>query len=67
MAKKSKSISFSNATIDLEMRTIEELKKDSVVVTSLDEVLNEWNGLPGLSIMIKQDVQCGSSESEIAN
>lgn len=64
MAKKTKSIAFSNATIDLEDMTITELKKDSVLVTSLDEVLKEWNGVEGISLVIRQDIQCGGSESE---
>lgn len=62
MAKKSKSIAFTNATIDLRDMTIAELKKDSVVVSSLQDLLEEWDGVEGISLVIKQDIQCGGME-----
>ncbi len=64
LAKKTKSISFTNATICLEDMTIEEMKKDSVLISSLDELLKDWDGVQGITLTIRQDVQCGGSEEE---
>lgn len=66
MAKKSKSITFTNATIDLRDMSIAEMKKDSVVVSSLQEVLEEWDLVEGITLILKRDEQCGGKESDEA-
>lgn len=64
MAKRTDSITFSNATIDLDDRTITEEKKDETIVSSLDEVLRTFANRPGLMISIKQDTQCSMGEPD---
>ena len=55
MAKYSKSISFKNAVIDMSTRTITEEMKDDVRTFSLDKLLRDWDGIEGISILIKKD------------
>lgn len=55
MAKASKSITFKNATIDKTEGTITEFTKDDTKVYSLDKVIEDWNGIEGISLTIKQD------------
>lgn len=55
MAKETKSIAFSNATIDLADDTITEYKKDSMTVSCLSEVLKAWDGVGGISLSIRTD------------
>lgn len=55
MAKKSRSVVFTNATIDIEADEIVELRKDEMVTSSLSGVLKEWDGVDGISISIKHD------------
>lgn len=64
MAKKTKSITFSNAQIDLRDMSISEIKKDSVVVTSLDDLLKEWDLVEGITLVIKKDEQVGGQDRE---
>lgn len=55
MAKASKSIAFKNAVIDKTEGTIVETTKDSIKIYFIDKLLDEWDGINGLSITIKQD------------
>ena len=55
MAKASKSIAFKNAVIDKTEGTITEFTKDDTKVYSLDKVIEEWDGIEGISLTIKQD------------
>lgn len=55
MAKKTKSITFKSATIDKEQGTITEFLKDEAKTYSIEKLLEEWNGIDGVSITIKQD------------
>lgn len=55
MAKASKSIAFKNAVINKEEGTIVETTKDSIKIYFIDKLLDEWDGINGLSITIKQD------------
>lgn len=55
MAKASKSIAFKNAVIDKAEGTITEFTKDDTKVYSLDKVIEEWDGIEGISLTIKQD------------
>ena len=63
MAKKTKSITFSNAQIDLRDMSISELKKDEVVISSLDDLLKEWDLVEGITLIIKKDEQVGGKDS----
>lgn len=55
MAKKSKSIKYTNATICLADRTITETLKDDIRVFSLDKLLSEWDGVDGVCLSIRKD------------
>lgn len=55
MAKKSKTIAFKNATINKEDMTITEYNKDDVKTYSIKKLIEEWDGIDGISLTIKQD------------
>lgn len=55
MAKKSKSIAFKNAVIDKAEGTITEFTKDDTKTYSIDKLLEDWDGIEGISLTIKQD------------
>ena len=55
MAKASKSIAFKNAVIDKDEMTITEFTKDDTKVYSLNQVIEDWDGIEGISLTIKQD------------
>ena len=55
MAKASKSIAFKNAVIDRAEGTITEITKDDTNVYYLDKVIEEWDGIEGISLTIKKD------------
>lgn len=55
MAKSSKSIAFKNAVIDKDEMTITEFTKDDTKVYSLNKVIENWDGIEGISLTIKQD------------
>lgn len=54
MAQMKKSVSFKNAIIDMNDRTITEITKDDTKVYKLDSILNEWNKMGGLTFTIQQ-------------
>lgn len=66
MAKLTKSVAFKNATIEItneenEIKaTITEYEKDDTKVYDLLSVLNEYNGIDGISLTIKQDSNLAS-------
>lgn len=55
MAKKTKSIAFKNATINIDDMTITEVTKDDTKVYDLKKVLQDWDNIDGISLTIKQD------------
>lgn len=55
MAKKTKSIAFKNATINIDDMTITEFTKDDTKVYDLKKVLQDWHNIDGISLTIKQD------------
>lgn len=55
MAKKSKSIAFKNAVIDKAEGTITEIMKDSLKTYHIDKLLEDWDGIEGITLTIKQD------------
>lgn len=55
MAKISKSASFKCATINTADMTITEYSKEETKVYGLEKLLQDWNGIDGISLTIKQD------------
>jgi hypothetical protein len=55
MAKLSKQITFKNATIDIKDMTITEYEKDSSTTYNIINILDEWNGIDGISLTLKQE------------
>lgn len=55
MAKASKSINFKNAEINKAKGLITEVTKDDTKYYSLSKLIDEWDGIEGLSITIKKD------------
>ena len=62
MAKASKSIAFKNATIDKAEGTITEFTKDDTKVYSLDKLIEDWDGIEGISIVMKKDADVPADE-----
>lgn len=58
--KKSQSVSFKSATIDIAEGTITEVLKDSTNEFKLADVLAEWDGVENISIVIKKDTELES-------
>lgn len=55
MAKVSKSTAFKGAVINKEDMTITEFTKDDSRTYSLEKLLDDWDGIEGISLTIKQD------------
>ena len=53
--KKTNTNTFKNATIDVKNMTITEHTKDADYVFDLKKVLSDWDGIDGISLVIKQD------------
>lgn len=64
MAKKVKSLSFTNATISVADNTITEYTKDDTVEYNLLNVLKEWSEIDGLSISFKQNNEVSTHDYE---
>ena len=62
MAKASKSIAFKNAVIDKVEGTITEFTKDDTKVYSLDKLIEDWDGIEGISIVMKKDADVPADE-----
>lgn len=62
MAKASKSIAFKNATIDKDEMTITEFTKDDTKVYSLNKLIEEWDKIDGISLVMKKDDDVPSEE-----
>ena len=62
MAKASKSIAFKNATINKSEMTITEITKDDMKVYSLDKLIEDWDGIEGISIVMKKDADVPADE-----
>lgn len=62
MAKTTKATAFSKAVINTDDMTITEYVKDNTKVYSIEKLLSEWNGVEGISLMIKQDSEIPSEE-----
>ena len=53
--KKTNTNTFKNATIDVKNMTITEHTKDADYVFDLKKVLSDWDGIAGISLVLKQD------------
>lgn len=62
MAKRTKSIAFKNAVISKEDMTITEYMKDETRSYNLLNIIEEWDGIEGVSLAIKQDNDVPSDE-----
>lgn len=63
LAKQSMSLSFTNATIDVEKDLItENPKKDVINFYKLSDILTKWNGVEGINISFKKDDDIKSDE-----
>lgn len=62
MAKASKSIAFKNAVIDKAEGTITEFTKDDTKVYLLDKLIEDWDGIEGISIVMKKDADVPADE-----
>lgn len=54
MAKIKKSVSFKDAIIDADAGTITEITKDGEFTYNLADVLKDWDGVGGISLIIQQ-------------
>ena len=57
-----RSIVFSNATINKARMTIYEEQKDGIQSYSISKILDDWDGIPGITITIKQKDELSSEE-----
>lgn len=66
MAKINKSVIFKNAIIDMSERTITEMDKDYTKTYRLDDMLSDWDGIGGISFVIKmsEDIAPYSCEGD---
>jgi len=64
MAKETRSISFRNAVISKADRTITEVFKDDTKTYPLSKLINDWDGITGVSITFKKDEDIESIEVE---
>ena len=67
MARKTFSVSFKNAEIDVEADTITETSKDDTKVYKLSSVLSEFDKIQGLTISIKKDDELESEDVDSNN
>lgn len=62
MAIKKRITQFKNAEIDFDAMTITEVSKDNMETFDLREVLQSWNGISGITLMIASTEQIYPSE-----
>lgn len=62
MAKSNKTVTYAKATINKEAGTITEYLKDGENVYYLDNILEEWDGVAGITFAIKKDEELPSEE-----
>ena len=55
MAKKSKSVSLKNVTVDLDNMTFTEVSKDEMHEYNIMDILADWNNQDGVSISIRKE------------
>lgn len=62
MAKSNKTVTYSKAVIDKATGTITEKLKDYDNVYYIENILDAWDGVEGVSITIKKDEELPSEE-----
>lgn len=62
MAKSNKTVTYSKAVIDKAAGTITERLKDYENVYYIENILDAWDGIEGISITIKKDEELPSEE-----
>ena len=62
MVKSNHTVTYTKAVIDKEAGTITEYLKDCTNVYFIDNILDEWDGVEGISITIKKDKELPSEE-----
>jgi hypothetical protein len=62
MANVNKSTAFKGAVINKEDMTITEFTKDDSRIYSLEKLLDDWDGIEGISLTIKQDDEIPADE-----
>lgn len=62
MAKANKTVTYSKAVIDKAAGTITERLKDYENVYYIENILDSWDGVEGISITIKKDEELPSEE-----
>ncbi len=62
MAKSNKTVSYTKAVIDKESGTITEHLKDGDNVYYIENILDAWDGIEGVSITIKKEHELPSEE-----
>lgn len=62
MAKSNKTVTYTKAVIDKEAGTITEYLKDAENVYYIENILEAWDGISGISITIKKDEELPSEE-----
>jgi hypothetical protein len=55
MAKKNSTETYSKATINVAEGTITEYLKDETNVYRISDILDNWNGVEGVTLTIKKD------------
>lgn len=53
--KESMSVTIKNATLNVEDDLIIEERKEEIIESSLSKLLQQWDGIRGISITIKKD------------
>ena len=62
MAKSNRTVSYTTAVINKEAGTITEHLKDGDFVYFIENILDTWDGVEGVSITIKKDEELPSEE-----
>lgn len=62
MAKSNRTVTYTKAVIDKEAGTITEYLKDGENVYYIENILDTWDGVQGVSITIKKDEELPSEE-----
>ena len=62
MAKSNKTVTYTKAVIDKESGIITERLKDGENVYYIENILDTWDGVEGVSITIKKDEELPSEE-----
>ena len=62
MAKFNRTVTYTKAVIDKDAGTITEYLKDAENVYYIENILEAWNGVTGITITIKKDEELPSED-----